>query len=160
MESFTNEFLLKIAGLIITLLGIIVPMYKFISEKNLKQRDLRFNTYHLLIKDLVEPDKETGKIMLDRQIATCFELRHFPEYFELTRRILCDLYSQWGQDTRNERILKEIKYTLKYIKIYNYTFFIFLRAFGFDFICKPIVNTLIKSYYNYNSYNDELMNSL
>ena len=47
MESFTNEFLLKIAGLIITLLGIIVPMYKFISEKNLKQRDLRFNTYYI-----------------------------------------------------------------------------------------------------------------
>lgn len=143
-ESLTAELGLKIVGLIITLLGIIIPIYKFITEKNLKQKDLRFKTYHLLIKNLVEPDKETGKIMLDRQIATCFELRNFPEYFELTRRILKDLFVQWSSDTRNERILKEIKYTIKYIEIYDSTFLVFLRSLGMVGLCKDIADILIK----------------
>lgn len=65
--------------------------------------------------------------MLDRQIATCFELRNFPEYFEVTKRILSDLYLQWNKDDRNKRIVKEIKYTLKYITIYNCSFFVFLE---------------------------------
>lgn len=145
MESLTAELVLKIAGLIITLLGIIIPIYKFITEKNLKQKDLRFKTYHLLIQNLVEPDKETGIIMLDRQIATCFELRNFPEYFELTRRILNDLFVQWSSDTRNERILKEIKYTIKYIEIYDSTFLVFLRSLGMGGLCKDIADILIKS---------------
>lgn len=151
MESLTAELGLKITGLIITFLGIIIPIYKFITEKNLKQKDLRFKTYHLLIKDLVEPDKETGKIMLDRQIATCYELRNFPEYFELTRRILNDLFVQWSSDSKNERILKEIKYTIKYIEKYDSTFLVILRLLGMRGLCKDIVDILIKSDSNKSS---------
>lgn len=144
-ELLSLDNIIKVSSIIIPLFGIVIPLYKFISEKNLKQKDLRFKTYHLLIKDFVEPDKETGKIMLDRQIATCFELRNFPEYFELTKRILSDLYFQWNKDDRNKRIVKEIKYTLKYITIYNCSFFVFLRAIGLGFICKLIIRIKIKN---------------
>jgi len=144
-ELLSSDYIIKVFGIIISLFGIIIPLYKFISEKNLKQKDLRFKTYHLLIKDLVEPDKETGKIMLDRQIATCFELRNFPEYFELTKRILNDLNLQWDKDDRNKRIINEIKYTLKYITIYNCFFFVLLRAIGLGFICKIIIRIKIKT---------------
>lgn len=144
-ELLSSDYIIKVFGIIISLFGIIIPLYKFISEKNLKQKDLRFKTYHLLIKDLVEPDKETGKIMLDRQIATCFELRNFPEYFELTKRILNDLNLQWDKNDRNKRIINEIKYTLKYITIYNCFFFVLLRAIGLGFICKIIIRIKIKT---------------
>lgn len=144
-ELLSSDYIIKVFGIIISLFGIIIPLYKFISEKNLKQKDLRFKTYHLLIKDLVEPDKETGKIMLDRQIATCFELRNFPEYFELTKRILNDLNLQWDKDDRNKRIINEIKYTLKYITIYNCFFFVLLRTIGLGFICKIIIRIKIKT---------------
>lgn len=144
-ELLSSDYIIKVFGIIISLFGIIIPLYKFISEKNLKQKDLRFKTYHLLIKDLVEPDKETGKIMLDRQIATCFELRNFPEYFELTKRILSDLNLQWDKDDRNKRIINEIKYTLKYITIYNCFFFVLLRAIGLGFISKIIIRIKIKT---------------
>jgi len=57
---------------------------------------------YTMIKSLVEPelqeenviDEKTGQIcnkygkMVDRQVATVFELRNFPEYFEVTKRIL------------------------------------------------------------------------
>ena len=97
MEFTNSDLLIKLLGIFISFFGVIVPLYKFITEKNLSQRDLRFKTYHLLIKQLVEPEEGKDRIMLDRQIATCFELRNFPEYFEITKRILTDLKTQWAQ---------------------------------------------------------------
>lgn len=149
MENIIKELssldsIIKIFGIIISIFGVIIPLYKFLSEKNLKQKDLRFKTYHSLIKDLVEPEKGKTYTMLDRQIAICFELRKFPEYFEVTKRILKGLYINW----ENDRIREEIKCTLKYIEIYNKTFFALLRVFGLNFICKLIINTLMKLYCN------------
>ncbi len=54
--------------------------------------------------------------MLDRQIATVFEFRNFPDYFELSGRILTDLKNQWGNKSENARLITEIKLTLKHIK--------------------------------------------
>lgn len=154
MENLIKELLsldsiVKVCGMIISLFGIIVPLYKVLMEKSLKQRDLRFKTYHLLIKDLVQPDKEIGKIMLDRQVATCFELRNFPEYFELTERILSDLKLQWKECKGIGRIIKEIELTLKYIAIYNRPIFVLLRFFKLGFI----VNILIKLCYGFKMKN-------
>lgn len=50
MESTYNDLLIKLLGIIISFFGVIVPLYKFITEKNLSQKDLRFKTYHQLIK--------------------------------------------------------------------------------------------------------------
>lgn len=161
MENVINELssldsIIKLLGIIISLFGIVIPLYKFLVEKKLKQKDLRFNTYHSLIQNLVEPKEGKDYIMLDKQIAICFELRNFPEYFEVTQRILKGLYEIWNKD----RIRNEIIYTLKYIKIYNYPLFVLLRAYGLGFICLPIIKMRILSHYNYKSRNDELNNLL
>ena len=50
MEFTNSDLLIKLLGIFISFFGVIVPLYKFITEKNLSQRDLRFKTYHLLIK--------------------------------------------------------------------------------------------------------------
>lgn len=144
MESTYNDLLIKLLGIIISFFGVIVPLYKFITEKNLSQKDLRFKTYHQLIKKLVEPEEGRDFIILDRQIATCFELRNFSEYFEITKRILSDLRAQWVEDTRNKRIIAEIDYTIKYINIYNNRFIFIFQALGLKFINKQIANLVMR----------------
>lgn len=69
--------------------------------------------------------------MLDRQIGIIFELRNYPEYFEVTKRILFDLRSKWANDSANERIIREIKYTEFYMETYMRKRFQLLRCLGF-----------------------------
>ena len=99
-------------SLLIAFLVFIIPIYRFLSQKREEQRDKRFITYHQLIADLVNPP--TRK--LDNQIATVFELRNFPKYFDLTKRIMTDLKDQWSQDSDNERLLTEMCLAIKHIE--------------------------------------------
>lgn len=107
---------IELLGLLIAFLAFFLPIYKFITQKREEQKDKRFITYHKLIKDLVEPD-DKGRIMLDRQIATAYELRNFPNYFDLTKRIFTDLKSQWEKDEKNNRIVAELSMTIAYIDV-------------------------------------------
>ncbi len=146
MEYINNDLFIKLLGVIISFFGVVVPLYKFITEKNLSQRDLRFKTYHQLIKQLVEPEDGKDHIMLDRQIATCFELRNFPEYFEITKRILSDLKVQWEQDSRNKRITMEIDHTIKYIETYNKGYLFIFQILGLEIVNKQIASRKMYSF--------------
>ena len=146
MEYINNDLFIKLLGVIISFFGVVVPLYKFITEKNLSQRDLRFKTYHQLIKQLVEPEDGKDHIMLDRQIATCFELRNFPEYFEITKRILSDLKVQWEQDSRNKRITVEIDHTIKYIETYNKGYLFIFQILGLEIVNKQIASRKMYSF--------------
>lgn len=146
MEYINNDLFIKLLGVIISFFGVVVPLYKFITEKNLSQRDLRFKTYHQLIKQLVEPEDGKDHIMLDRQIATCFELRNFPEYFEITKRILSDLKVQWEQDSRNKRITVEIDHTIKYIETYNNGYLFIFQILGLEIVNKQIASRKMYSF--------------
>lgn len=79
-------------------------------------KDKRFEVYHRLIKELVDeqgnPDKH---IKLDRQIAVVYELRNFPKYFEVTKRILIGLKNQWKDNGDVKRIIEEIDISLTYM---------------------------------------------
>lgn len=111
-KDYIKSKWIELLGLIIAFLTVFIPLYKYFSQKREEQKDKRFITYHQLIADLVTPPD--GK--LDRQIATVFELRNFPNYYELTRRIMTDLTDQWKEDPRNKRLIKELSLTLKYIE--------------------------------------------
>ena len=84
--------------------------------------------------------------MLDRQIATCFELRNFPEYFEITKRILSDLKVQWEQDSRNKRITVEIDHTIKYIETYNNGYLFIFQILGLEIVNKQIASRKMYSF--------------
>jgi len=78
-------------------------------------KDKRFKTYHELIDDLVNEQRQPDRtIKLDRQIAIIFELRNFPSYYSVTKRILADLKNQEGWKN-SKRIVKEIELTLDFI---------------------------------------------
>lgn len=98
--------------------GWTVIIYFIYRRQEIHQK--KFEIYHSLIKDFVQPDKTTGATYQDRQIAIAFELRNFPEYYELSLRLLEGLYDFWKQkdESRNQitRVLDEMKHTIDYIK--------------------------------------------
>jgi hypothetical protein len=112
ISEYLKSKWIELLGLLIAVLAFFIPIYKYLSQKREEQKDKRFVTYHQLIADLVNPPG--GK--LDRQIATVFELRNFPNYFDLTERIMTHLTNQWSGDVRNQRLITELNLTVNYIK--------------------------------------------
>jgi len=95
----------------------VFSVVQFVSVRARESRTREFEQYHLLIQRLVTPD-EKGMLLIDRQVATVFELRHFPRYYECTERILEGLKTTWGKVHNPEmpRLFVEIDLTLRYIK--------------------------------------------
>tara|TARA_B110000091_G_scaffold210963_1_gene254768 strand:+ start:113 stop:667 length:555 start_codon:yes stop_codon:yes gene_type:complete len=129
-ENQTIEYIkskwIELLGLLIAILAFFIPIYKYLSQKREEQKDKRFETYHKLIADLVNAPGG----MLDRQIATVFEFRNFPDYFELSKRILTDLKNQWDNIPENGRLVSEMNLTIAYIerkmKWYNHLLYMIL----------------------------------
>lgn len=120
--EFASKNMFEIVGLLFAYFGIILPIVQYINRRKQEERDKRFTNFHKLVKKLVEPDPVTNNIMLDRQIAIVFELRNYPEYFELIERIIRGLRAQW--QNINARLLIEFDLTLDFIK-YKRTFILF-----------------------------------
>ena len=77
-------------------------------------KDKRFNTYHRLIKELVEVVAPATDTKIDKQIAVIFELRNYPDYYPVTKRILEGLRENWKTITE-KRLLTEIDLTISFI---------------------------------------------
>jgi hypothetical protein len=89
---------------------------RYISLRKCEIQHKRFKDYHSLIKDFVQPDA-SAHIFLDRQIATAFEMRNFPEYYELTHRLFEGLKKQWTlQGVLDERLSEEMQRTIDHIE--------------------------------------------
>lgn len=73
----------------------VFSVFQFVAVRKRESRAREFEQYHLLIQRLVSPD-EKGDVYLDRQVATVFELRHLPRYYECTERILKGLKQRGG----------------------------------------------------------------
>ena len=76
----------------------------------------RFELYHTLIRQLVEPDQPGGEMRVSRQMAVVFELRNFPQYAEISARILRGLLETWLPDKPHLRALTdEIRSTVAFL---------------------------------------------
>lgn len=157
-----KENWIEIVSIILALFGLVVPIYRYLIDKVIQSRDLRFKTYHELIKTLVQPelvesnpittikrgDSETAEViqgniystMLDRQIAAIFELRNFPEYFAVTKRILTYYQNEWK---KHSRIVSEIMYTLTYINKYQSCWHKFLRIIFLKRLSKAWISSSV-----------------
>ena len=156
MKDWIDDNLLTIVGIVVAIIALIIPIYKYLFDRKLQLQDARFKIYHGLIKSLVEPelqeenviDEKTGLVcnkygkMEDRQIATIFELRNFPEYFEITERILRKLKVQWEANPNNVHIINEIRYTLSYITTYQKWIYKFLR---WTIILSPVTKWFVNT---------------
>ncbi len=117
------EYISKNAPAITIILGGtagIIKFWQWVNIKKTEDKQRKFETYHKLIKDLVEPDKKGKEIKLDRQIAIIYELTNYKQYYSVSKRILQGLLISWKD---NKRLVDEINITLNYIN--NYWFFRF-----------------------------------
>ncbi|TDE26945.1 hypothetical protein E0I61_15840 [Flavobacterium ranwuense] len=121
MEDFyTNhqgllEFIGLILGIFAIYISIIQPILSFTKAQKKANKDKRFETYHNLIDHFAGAN---GGTKLDRQIAIAFELRRFPEYHPVTKRILKDWINKHDESTESviKRLVKEMQLTVNYIE--------------------------------------------
>lgn len=110
MSKFFSDNWGVLSGILIAYLTLVIPIFKYLQDKRKQERNNRFNNYHKLIDDLLGLDKIPK---LDRQMVIVFELRRFPEYFPVTKRVIKSLRQTWTE--ADLRILNELELTEEYI---------------------------------------------
>jgi hypothetical protein len=121
MEIFytTHEGLIQVIGIsigiILAYISILQPIMSYSNAQKKLNKDNRFQNYHILIDHFAGAN---GNAKLDRQIAIVYELRRYPEYFPVTKRIFTDWNTTILADQNhlvNQRLKAEIDITLEYI---------------------------------------------
>jgi hypothetical protein len=116
MEVFLSNNWGTIITILLAYFLLILPIQKYLQDRRLQEKDIRFRNYHELIDRLVGAGGKAA--MLDRQIAIIYELRNFKDYYPVTLRILKGLKEKWGDN----RVSDEINLTISHIessKIYR-----------------------------------------
>ncbi|WP_321404474.1 hypothetical protein [Maridesulfovibrio sp.] len=106
------------SGQFAVLIAVIPPSFGallYLFQKRQELKNKHFKTYHALVKQLVEGEKDSD-LMLDRQLAVVFELRNFSEYYEPSLRILVGLKESWEKNSGRSRLIDEIEETISYIE--------------------------------------------
>ncbi len=102
-------------ALIVTLIKLAFSAHHYLRIRSDEIKQQRFKNYHYLIDELVGAVKGEN-IKLDSQIAKAYELRNYPEYRDLSIRILEGLEQSWENEPDVERLLKEISISLSKLK--------------------------------------------
>lgn len=107
-------------GVLLAAAPIAYAVIQFILSRRAEAKRVRFETYHSLIKQLVEREDPGQPMRLDRQTAVVYELRNFKHYYPVTLRILQGLKSDWsgssyGPPEKRLRLLAEIDLAITYI---------------------------------------------
>lgn len=97
-------------------IAFIFAVYKFQIERATSHFWKEFETYHKLVKELVEPPSENGALYIDRQTAIIYELRFYGRYYQHTLRMLKGLQEKWVLvPNQSPRLLEELDLTVEYI---------------------------------------------
>ncbi|MDA8404528.1 MAG: hypothetical protein M0Z56_10090 [Desulfobacteraceae bacterium] len=94
----------------------IFGIYKFQAQRKASQFWKKFEAYHKLVKELVEPQKENGAMYVDRQTAAIYELRFYKRYYSHSLRMLRGLKIKWAAvPNQFPRLIEELDLTVEYI---------------------------------------------
>lgn len=74
---------------------------RYFMERSRDARWKEFETYHKMVKDLVEPEVRDGDMRIDRQCALIYEFRFFRRYFPQTLRMFEALKAHGGSWQHN-----------------------------------------------------------
>ena len=103
-------FLLSVAVLAFSAL-------RYVSVRRDELRNLRYEQYHALLLKVSRGTDGQGLLKLVSLRAFIYELRHFPEYSALTKRLLESLLSEWKEDPeKSAKLTFEIQDTIKALK--------------------------------------------
>ena len=80
----------EIFALVVTFLGIVLPLAQYLHAKTKEQRQKNFDNFHNKVIKIIacKKDDNDDDIKMDQQVAAVFELRNFPSYFALSRNML------------------------------------------------------------------------
>jgi hypothetical protein len=118
-------------GIIVSLLGVVIPLAIFLITKNKEQRQVNFEKFHTyLVKGLSNQKGETG---LDDQVAIIYEFRNYPDYYLVIRRLLKFQINRWKKELSSKPhfslLIEEAKETISYMdKIAIVRLFIRLKS--------------------------------
>lgn len=103
-------FLLSVAALSFSAL-------RYVTVRRDELRNLRYEQYHALLLKVSRGTDDQGLLKLVSQRAFIYELRHFPEYSALTKRLLESLLSEWTEDPeKSAKLTFEIQDTIRALK--------------------------------------------
>ena|SRR5690554_2748945 len=106
-------------AIIAAIIPIVWASVQYLWAKKQEIRHRQFETYHSLIKFLVQREDPNQPMMLDRQIAIIFELRNYKSYFPVSLRILKGLKESWsdyGPKDKRSRLHDELDESIRYIE--------------------------------------------
>lgn len=120
MEAFFTKYqgTLGFVGIIIGAIALLYPIYSSLRQQFLNRKDNRFERYYKFMGNLVSGTVPNTNPMMDQQIAIIYELRNFPDYYDVSERVLTGLKAKWNRPT-GDRLGIEIDLTLNYIQKSN-----------------------------------------
>lgn len=88
----------------------------FIHKAILESKDRELEAYQKVI--VILNDGKDGRVYIDYQLDSVFQLRFFTRYFPRSLRLIDRLISRWSQHPayQNMRIIEELESTRNYIK--------------------------------------------
>ena len=103
--------------IIISLLGIIGPLTSFLVTKSKEQQQLNFEKFH---KDLMYGlSNRKAEIGLDQQVAILYELRNYPAYYPVIKRLLQFQIKRWKGELKTNphfsQLINEANETLNFM---------------------------------------------
>lgn len=108
-----------------TTLGFAVPMagmafsgWHWVNTRKEEMRQRRYENFHEIVSVLISGRNGDGNTFVDSQVAACFELRNYPEYAEVTCRIINGLLAKWRPHMHEpglERLVHEGELTVAHL---------------------------------------------
>lgn len=93
--------LATLVALVLSFVVIAVQLWRFLGIKKAEQSDIRFRTYHTLVKIVSKGADADGPLKLVSQIAYIHEFKLFPEYRSITETVLGLLSKEWEDSSEN-----------------------------------------------------------
>lgn len=108
---------------VLALLAAVLPLSfsarRYLVIRNAELQKERFDSYHRILRVASAGSDERGVLKLVSQVAFVYELRNFPEYTDLTEKVLGMLREEWarGEDgERKTRLVEAIDETLAHLQ--------------------------------------------
>lgn len=102
--------------LIVSFITVVIPLAMFFISKDKEQKLINFEKFH---KDLMYGlSNQAGTLGLDQQVAIIYELRNYPEYYSVSRRILLAQIVRWNEKLKSKphyyQLIDEANRTIKF----------------------------------------------
>ena len=124
IEAIVNnkEFLAIIVSfltIIVPFFAVLFPFLQYLSSKSEEQKQKNQETFHEKIMKKITNQNPEKKIGLEEQVAVIFDLRNYPQYYSVTKRMLRTCVVRWKQEREKnphfDSLILEATETLKYL---------------------------------------------